>query len=384
MQYNKNEDGTFTPLEQKNVDTGLGVERVAMALQGKSNIFEIESFLPLMKKIDEITPTKRSKDSEKLFRVIADHMRASVFMLGDKRHIVPSNIDQGYILRRFIRRSIRSLKTLGVDLLKIDATVEIAQVIIDTYKEKYPLLEEKKDFIFGELKKEEDKFEKTLDKGIKEFEKMVKQDNKINSKEAFLLFQSYGFPIEITEELAEEKNIKVDTKGFEKEFEKHQEISRKGAEQKFKGGLSESSEETKKLHTATHLLSEALREVLKTKIKQKGSNITRERLRFDFNFDRKLTPEEKKEVEDLVNKKIQDAIPIEKLEMSFKEAKDMGAQAEFEAKYDENVFVYKMGDFSLEVCGGPHVNNTKELGIFKIKKEESSSAGVRRIKAILN
>ncbi|MBS3112754.1 alanine--tRNA ligase [Candidatus Woesearchaeota archaeon] len=382
MEYNKTIDGTFETLAQKNVDTGLGVERVTMVLQGKQNIFDTELFQPIIKKIKEIAP--HSVNNQKYTRIITDHMRAAVFILGDKRDIVPGKIDQGYVLRRYIRRVLRYLRLLDVNLFEIDATVEIAKIIIETYKIDYPELEEKKEFIFRELKKEEDKFQSALDNGLKEFEKMVKKDKKISGEEAFLLFQSYGFPIEMIKELTDEAKVLLDSVGFMKEYNKHKELSRIGGEQKFKGGMSESSEKTKKFHTATHLLNEALRQVLKdSNIKQKGSNITVERLRFDFNFHRKLTKEELNKIEDLVNLKINEAIPVERYDMTFEESKKLGAQAEFKTKYNEKVSVYKIGFFSVEVCGGPHVSNTSELGYFKIQKEESSAAGVRRIKAVL-
>ena len=384
MQYNKNKDGTFTPLEQQNVDTGLGVERVAMILQGKTNVYETEFFSPIIQKIEKITKVKETGDNSRSFKIIADHMRSSVMILGDERGMAPSNMDQGYILRRFIRRALRHLRLLGLDLMSMDATVEIAKVIVKLNGYAYPIIEERKDFIYSELKKEEDKFQKTLDKGLREFEKMVMKDNQITAVEAFLLFQSYGFPIEMIEELAHEKNVPIDVKGFNQEFEKHQALSRVGAEKKFKGGLSEDSDMTKKLHTATHLLGAALRVVLgDDNIRQKGSNITSERLRFDFNFDRKLTPEEKQQVEDEVNRAISESYVVERDEMKLQEAMDAGAQSEFGTKYPEKVSVYTIGDYSKEICMGPHVENLKELGHFKIKKESSSAAGIRRIKAVL-
>lgn len=384
MQYNKTKDGKYISLDQKNVDTGLGVERVAMILQGKTNVYETEFFKPILEKIEEITKVKEIGDNSSSFKIIADHLRAAVMILGDERGVPPGNIDQGYILRRFIRRALRHLRLLGLDLMSLDATLEIAKVIIELNKDSYPILEERKDFIFSELKKEEDKFQKTLDKGLREFEKMVMKDNQITSKEAFLLFQSYGFPIEMIQELAQEKNVPIDIEGFNNEFKKHQELSRVGAEKKFKGGLSENSEMTKKLHTATHLLGAALRVVLgDDNIKQKGSNITSERLRFDFNFDRKLTPEERQQVEDEVNRAIQEGYTVERDEMELQKAIDSGAQSEFGSKYPEKVSVYTIGDYSKEICMGPHVDNLKELGHFKIKKEESSAAGIRRIKAVL-
>jgi len=384
LEYDKVAKGKYKKLKQKNVDTGMGVERTIAMLGGKKNVYETELFAPIMKKIDEITPEQRKgSEHEKSFRVIADHMKASVFILGDERGVVPSNLDQGYVLRRFIRRSLRHLRLLKIDLFEIDATVEIAKIIINIHKKDYPLLEKKKKFIFEELKKEEDKFQKTLDKGLREFTKMIEKDNKITAKEAFLLFQSYGFPIEMVEELAKEKKVPIDVKGFNKEYEKHQELSRKGAEQRFKGGLSEASDITAKLHTATHLLNEALKRVLKDEnIAQKGSNITPERLRFDFNFDRKLTDKEIKDIEDEVNKVIKKGLEIKREEMPLEKALKV-AHGEFGAKYPKKVSVYSVGDYSKEICMGPHVENTKELGKFKIKKEESSSAGVRRIKAVL-
>lgn len=384
MQYNKTEHGKFEPLKQKNVDTGLGVERVAMVLQGKTNIFEIEVFRPIIDKIKEISGKDMIDDNIISFRVISDHIKAATFILGDERGVPPSNVDQGYILRRYIRRVIRHLRLLGVDLLSMDATKELAKIVIKIYKDEYPLLNEKKNFIFDELKKEEDKFQKTLDKGLREFEKMT-GDKKIDAKEAFLLYQSYGFPIEMIEELAKEKNLEVDIKGFNTEYKKHQELSRIGAEQKFKGGLSDSGETTTKLHTATHLLGRALRNVLKNPdIKQKGSNITPERLRYDFNFNRKLTLEEKQAVEDEVNNVINKAMEVKMEELPLQEALDSGAEAEFGSRYPPKVSVYSVGDYTKDICMGPHVKNTHEIGHFKIKKEESSAAGIRRIKAILD
>jgi len=383
MQYNKVSEGKFEPLAQKNVDTGLGVERVAMVLQGKENIFDIEVFQPIIEKIKQITD-KDYQENFKSFAVITDHMKAATFILGDERGVPPSNLDQGYILRRYIRRSLRHLRLLGVDLLKIDSCSEIAKVVINIYKEEYPILSDKKDYILSELKKEEDKFQITLDKGLREFTKMVEKDNQITATEAFLLYQSYGFPIEMIQELASEKDVPIDVEGFNEEYKKHQELSRKGAEQRFKGGLSEASDVTSKLHTATHILGQALRKVLKDEnIVQKGSNITPERLRYDFNFDRKLTPEEKKAVEDEVNKVIDAGIEVVKEEMAPEDAIKQGAQAEFGSKYPPKVTVYTIGDYSKDICMGPHVANTKDLGHFKIKKEESSAAGIRRIKAVL-
>lgn len=379
MEYTKTKDGKYLPLQQKNVDTGLGVERVTMVLQGKKTVFDTELFQPIFAKISklgQIEPTAKNIIS---FRIIADHMRAATFILGDERSVTPGNVDQGYILRRYIRRTIRHGKKLG---LPDGFCNQIAAVVITAYKKEYPLLEEKKVFILAELQKEEEKFEQTLEKGLKEFAKMSIQ-KKISGTDAFLLFQSYGFPLEITEELAEEKGITVDVEGYLAEYEKHQQLSRLGAEKKFKGGLSEESPQTIRYHTATHILNEALRKVISPDIKQRGSNITPERLRFDFSFDRKLTAEEIKKVEQEVNRVITAALSVERKEMSKEEAIKIGAQMEFGHKYPERVSVYFIGNYSKEFCGGPHVRNTKELGTFRIVKEESSSAGVRRIKAIL-
>lgn len=379
LEYNKIKENRYEKLKQRNVDTGMGVERTIAVLQGKKTVYETEAFLPLIKKIKELSKTDNTRQ-ELSIRIIADHIRASVFILGDDLGISPSNLDQGYILRRFIRRSIRHGKSLGIEK---EFLSELAKIVIDIHKEDYIELKKNRDFIIDELKKEDEKFRKTLEKGLRKFEEMAK-NSIISGKEAFLLFQSYGFPIEMTGELAEEKKIKIDRKGFEKEFQKHQLLSRKGAEKRFKGGLGDNSIETTKLHTATHLLNQALREVLgKKDIFQKGSNITPERLRFDFNFDRKLEKEELRKVEEWVNERIKEELPVIKKEMTVEEARKAGAQGVFEHKYGQKVFVYSIGDRSIEICGGPHVENTKELGRFRIKKEQSSAAGVRRIKAVL-
>jgi alanyl-tRNA synthetase len=377
MEYNKTKSGKYEKLEQRNVDTGMGLERTIAMIQEKKSVFETELFRPIMLKIKELS----SKEDIRSERVIADHLKAATFILGDDKKIVPSNLDQGYVLRRFIRRAIRHGRILGINK---NFCKEIAEIVIEMYRDDYDELKRNKEFIFKELVKEEEKFRKTLEKGLREFNKMVEKKKELSGKDSFLLFQSYGFPFEITGELCKEKKIKISESEFKKEFEKHQKLSRIGAEKKFKGGLSEQSPETVKLHTATHLLNEALRKVLGKKIVQRGSNITPERLRFDFNFDRKLTGEEIKKVEDLVNMKIKEGLAVKKSEMGVEEAKKRGAQAMFETKYGEKVSVYSIGDFSVEICMGPHVKNTKELGKFKIVKEEAISAGVRRIKAILS
>jgi alanyl-tRNA synthetase len=380
IEYEKTKEGKFKPLKKKSIDFGGGFERTLAVMNGLNDNYMTELFLPLIKKIEKITKQKYV-GNEKSFRVIADHVKASVFILGDERGAVPSNVDQGYILRRFIRRAIRHLRSLGVAIEKIDLT-PFVKIVVDIYGEDYTLLLEKKEFIVEELKKEQEQFKRTLEKGLNQFKKMS-SGKKIDGKDAFLLFQSYGFPIEMTEELAAEKKITVDKVGFNVEYEKHQELSRVGAEKKFKGGLSDASEETTKLHTATHLLNEALRRVLKENIAQRGSNITAERLRFDFNFERKLTAEELAAIEKEVNDVIAAGMEVIKEEMELKKALKSGAHGEFGTKYPEKVSVYSVGDYSKEICMGPHVGNTSVLGVFKIKKESSSSAGVRRIKAIL-
>lgn len=382
MEYNKTKEGKFIPLKQKNIDFGGGVERTITALNNLDDNYKTELFLPIIKKIEEVSD-KRYKGNEKPMRIIADHIKASVFILGDPKGVVPSNLDQGYVLRRLIRRSIRYGKNLGIN---DNFTKKIAESAITIYKDDYPELENKKDFIFNELNKEEEKFKKTLEKGLREFNRLVdKKAKQISGKDAFILFSSYGFPIEMVEELAKDKRLKVDIKGFEKEFKKHQELSRKGAEKKFKGGLADSSEETTKLHTATHLLHTALRKVLGNYVEQRGSNITKERLRFDFIHPKKMTSEEIKKVEDMVNDTIKRGLTVTREFMTLEEAKKKGVLALFTERYEDkgHISVYKVGDFSIEVCGGPHVKNTRELGHFKIIKEESSSAGVRRIKAVL-
>jgi alanyl-tRNA synthetase len=375
MQYNKTADGRYEPIKQKNVDTGMGIERTIAVLQGKDNVYETEMFVPLVEKIRELA----KEENERSVRIIADHSRAAAFILAER--IVPKNVEHGYVLRRLIRRSIRHGKLLGIE---DDFLGELLKIVIEMYSKDYPHLKENEDFIISELEKEEKKFKKTLAKGLRKFEQISKNKSNIDGESAFLLFQSYGFPIEMTVEIGKEKGIEVDVHGFEEEFKKHQEVSRVGAEKKFSSGLADTSEQTVKLHTATHLLNEALRRVLNKKdIFQRGSNITPERLRFDFNFDRKLTDKELKDVENLVNEQIRKAIPVERIETTLEEARKMGAQGVFEEKYGEKIFVYSIGDFSKEICSGPHVKSTKELGKFKIVKEKGIASGVRRIRAIL-
>lgn len=384
MQYNKQKDGTFIPLKQKNVDTGMGLERTICVLTGKKTVYETDAFTDILAKIAELSGKEYGADEEttKAFRIIADHMRTSTFILGDDRGVSPSNTDQGYILRRLIRRAVRYGMQLG---MPDGFTCEIAKVIINQYKNAYPELERNAAFVIDQLTLEEGRFARTLKQGNKEFDKVASRaaDGKIDGETAFHLYDTYGFPIEMTVELAKERNLTVDTAGFEEAFRRHQELSHQGAEQKFKGGLADTSEETARLHTATHLLHAALRKVLGDEVAQKGSNITAERLRFDFSFGRKVTKDELAQVEKMVNEAIQAKVPVVCEEMTVPEAKEKGAIGLFESKYGEKVRTYKMGDYSFEICGGPHAQNTGDLGTFKIQKEESSSAGVRRIKAVL-
>ena len=443
MQYNKQADGSFIPLQQKNVDTGMGLERTICVLTGKKSVYETDLFENILGKISELSGKAYHPDdvNTKAFRIVADHMRTATFILGDPRGVSPSNVDQGYILRRLIRRAVRYGMGLG---LQAGFTCEIAKVIIDQYKDVYPELTENAGFVLEQLKLEEDRFARTLRQGEKEFEKIYNNisntralldsildaDNKaafaaelaqqkklrpspdmmpiidaanagddaaveaavkarletlntMDGRSAFKLYDTNGFPIEMTMELAAEKGLMVDEADFNARFKQHQETSHAGAEQRFKGGLADHSAQTTCLHTATHLLQAALRKVLGDEVHQKGSNITAERLRFDFTFGRKMTAEELQEVERLVNEAIQAKVPVTMEEMTVAEAKEQGAMGLFESKYGEKVKVYTMGPYSKEICGGPHAENTGDLVSFKIQKEESSSAGVRRIKATI-
>jgi alanyl-tRNA synthetase len=384
MQYNKLNDGTFEPLQQKNVDTGMGLERIYLTINNCKTVYDIEIFKDIISKIESLSGKEYNEVNKRAFRIIADHVRTATFILGDEKGVTPSNTDQGYILRRLIRRACRYLKQLDV---KDNVIGDVALVIIDNNKNNYPELINKKDFILNELYKEEVAFNRTLSKGINEFNKIIarEKDMKVLPGDiAFRLYDTFGFPFEMTKELCKEKNIEVDTDEFEKKFHHHQELSRVGAEQKFKGGLADNSVETTKLHTATHLLNAALKIVLNdNNINQRGSNINAERLRFDFSFDRKVTQEELVKVEELVNKIINQKLDVVMEEKTLEEAKKENVVGVFEDRYGERVKVYSIGNFSREICGGPHVKNTSELGYFKIVKEESSSAGVRRIKAIL-
>ncbi|MDE7164512.1 MAG: alanine--tRNA ligase [Clostridiales bacterium] len=384
MQFNKNADGSFSPLKQKNVDTGMGLERALMNVQGLSSVYDTDVFVPIVKKIESLSgKSVKDEDCVKAIRVVADHIRTSTFIIGDERGVTPSNVDQGYILRRLLRRAIRFGAGLG---LKNGDYSAIAQVVVDEYAEVYPELAAAREKIVHEIDEEQARFERTLENGIKEFEKLCKylQTDTIPGKSAFRLYDTYGFPLEMTVELARERNFKVDVDGFNQKFAEHREKSHAGAEQRFKGGLADTGELTARLHTATHLMHQALKEVLNDPtVNQRGSNITPERLRFDFSFGRAMTPEEVQAVEDKVNAAIRADVPVTCEEMTVDEAKAQGAVGLFTAKYGEKVKVYTMGKFSKEICGGPHAAHTGELGHFKILKEQSSSAGVRRIKAVL-
>ncbi|MFH1880964.1 MAG: alanine--tRNA ligase, partial [Bacillota bacterium] len=382
MQYNRTADGTLLPLAPPNVDTGMGLERTLCVLTGKTNVYETDLFENILSKIAEMSG-KTYVENKKAFRIVADHMRTATFILGDDRGMPPSNAGQGYVLRRLIRRAVR----YGMELrLPEGFTGEIARVIIKQYNTVYPELSHNGAFILDQLSMEETRFAKTLDQGTREFEKIVGRlrGGQIGGTSAFHLYDTYGFPVEMTVELAKERGLTVDMKGYGESFKEHQEKSHAGADQLFKGGLSDHSEQTTKLHTATHLLHKALRRVLGDEVAQKGSNITAERLRFDFSFGRRVTLEELAEVETIVNGVIAAAMPVTMEEMTVDEAKEKGAIGLFESRYGEKVKVYTIGGFSKEICGGPHVHNTAELGSFKIQKEESSSAGVRRIKAVVS
>jgi len=393
MQYNKGEDEKYYPLKQKNVDTGMGLERMVMVMQGKDNVYETDLFQPLVVKIKSqipASPAGRSnlksfdREKEKSIRIIADHIKASVFIIADE--VAPSNIGRGYVLRRLIRRAARHGKLLGIEEIFLAG---VAEPVFEIYKEFYPELLQKKEMILSELAAEESRFNKTLEKGLKQFES-VSQGGSISGKDVFTLFSTYGFPLEITVEMAKEKNISVDAKGFDKEFEEHQKISRAASAGMFKGGLADAGEKTMRCHTATHLLHQALKIVLGESVSQKGSNITAERLRFDFSWPEKMTKEQIEKVEQIVNGKIKENLPVAWQEMGLEEARLSGAIGLFGHKYETKVKVYTVGDsakggqvFSKEICMGPHAVSTGELGRFKIVKEESVSSGTRRIKAIL-
>ena len=401
MQYERVGDNEYIPLKQKNVDTGWGLERLLVFLNNTGDVYRTDLFMDAINCLQSASGITYGEDEKKTraMRIVADHIRTSVMLIGDKNGIVPSNVGPGYVLRRLIRRAVRYANELNLDL---NVLCEVAKIYIEQiYNEAYPWLVEKKDYIIEEISKEVEKFNKALALGIKEFEKVVsgierknqfmKQNNPnyveektINGKSAFRLFDTFGFPIEMTMEMAEERGYTVDKAGFDEAFRQHQELARSTSAGAFKGGLADDSVETTRLHTACHLLLASLRKLFGTHIEQKGSNITSERLRFDFNFDRKLTDEEVKQVEDMVNCAIKNSIPVEKVEMSFKDAKAQGGYGVHKADENEIVSVYKIGDVDFQICGGPHATNTSELKNFKIAKQEAVSAGVRRIKAVIN
>ena len=385
MQYNKTADGQYVPLAKKNVDTGMGLERTICTLNGVKTVYETDAFTGIIAKIAELSGKQYDESDAvmKAFRIVADHLRTATFIMGDPRGVSPSNVDQGYVLRRLIRRAVRYGMELG---MPEGFTCEIAKVIIAQYAEVYPELRQNEAFVLEQFRLEENRFARTLRQGEREFDKLTARlgENKvIDGLSAFHLYDTYGFPIEMTRELAAERGFTVDEKGFADHFAAHQKLSQVGAEQRFKGGLADHSVQTTRLHTATHLLHAALRRVLGDDVAQKGSNITAERLRFDFKFGRKMTKEEIAQVEALVNEWIQADVPITMKETTVEEAKAEGAIGLFESKYGERVRMYTMGPYSKEICGGPHATHTGELVSFKIQKEESSSAGVRRIKAII-
>jgi alanyl-tRNA synthetase len=381
MQFNKDKDGNITELPKKNVDTGMGVERTTAILEGVNDNYESSVWKDVIELISNISGIKY-EDNKKSMRIIADHLRTAVFISADPAGIKPSNTDQGYILRRLIRRAIRHAKTLGIDI-NGDWEQDIAKLLLEKYKTYYKELVDNYDVVLEVLRSEKVKFNRTLEKGLREFEKVTQNNNDLDGQTAFRLFDTYGFPLELTEELASERGLKVDTEGFKEKFKEHQEKSRTASAGKFKGGLAGDGEIETKYHTCTHLLNAALKVVVGPDVHQKGSNITAERMRFDFSCDHKLTDEEKIEAEKLVNEWIQMGIPVTHEEMSKEEAIKSGAECMFIEKYPDVVTVYSIGEISKELCGGPHVENTSELGTFKIKKEEASSAGVRRIKGVL-
>lgn len=394
MQYQKTVKG-WQELKNKNVDFGGGLERLTMVLQGKSNIFQTDLFVEAIEKIETLSD-KKYEDDNHSFEIIADHIKAATFIMGDEKGIGPSNTDQGYIVRRLIRRAIRFGRQLGI--MQEKWCSEISEICIKNYQQVYPELEKNKAFILDELEKEEEKFARTLEAGLKQLENIAYkidgenfsnpiQRKKLSGLEAFNLYQTYGFPIELTLEVCKERDIEIDVEDFNIRMRAHQELSRTASAGKFKGGLADHSAETTRLHTATHLLLAALQKVLGDHVQQKGSNITADRLRFDFPHPEKMTAEQISEVEKLVNQAIDAKLPVHFEEIPLDKAREVGASGVFDSKYQEVVKVYFMGNegeyFSKEICGGPHVTNTGELGHFKIQKEESSSAGVRRIKAIL-
>lgn len=381
MMYFKSDEGTYTKLKQQSIDTGMGLERTAAMLQGVPSVFDTEVFVPLIEHIEKLSSKKEfSEHEDTLIRIIADHVRSAIMIMADDRHIAPSNVEHGYIVRRLLRKAIHS-----ADRLEIGAgfMVGLADIVVDMFKDVYSEVKRNKEFILKNLEAEERKFRNTLTKALRRFDKIFEESETITGQDAFLLFTSFGLPLEMTRDLARERNIAIDMDEFVKQFEEHRELSRTATQGKFKGGLADHSENITRLHTATHLLQAALRKVLGSSVQQNGSNITQERLRFDFTFSRKMTPEELKEVEDLVNGVISKNMIVERSFMPYDEAMEKGALAFFKENYGEIVSVYRVDSFSMELCGGPHVERTGVLGKFKIVKQEKIGAGILRIKAIL-
>lgn len=389
MQYEKTADGGYRPLKQHNVDTGMGVERTVAMLRGYASVYDIEGFAPVMDALRTMTTSPSDMDPDRIVtahRVIADHLRSAVFILGDEHGVKPGNLGQGYVLRRLIRRAVRYARGIG---LPQGFGGRLAGTLIDLAAGAYPELQRHRETIIHDLDEEEEKFTRTLNRGMNELQKVIDnlkthRQTRLSGRVAFKLYDTYGFPIEFTAEICREAGLTVDNAGFEKEFKRHQDVSRKGAEKSFKGGLADQSEQTTRLHTATHLLHQALRQVLGEHVQQKGSNITAERLRFDFSHPAKVTPEQQQAVEAIVNQQIARQLPVSMKVGTVEEAKREGALALFGSRYDEQVKIYAIGDYSTEVCGGPHVDNTAKLGRFRILKEEASSAGVRRIRAVVD
>ncbi len=380
MEYNKEQDGSYSKLEQRNVDTGMGVERTAAMLQGVSTVYELENFTPIVDKTKNLSQRDLNESDKHEVRVVADHVKAATMIMADDRKIAPSNTEHGYVVRRLLRRAILSADRLE---LRRGFMEDIAQMVIDVYRDVYEEVERNRGFVMENLRREEKKFKRTLRRALRKLERILDDTGDITGEDAFLLFTSYGLPIEITREIAQERGLKIDMDEFREEFEHHREVSRAESQGKFKGGLADHSEAITKLHTATHLLQEALRRVLGNTVKQMGSNITKERLRFDFSFNRKLTPDEIESVEKLVNDVIERDMKVKHEFMSYDEAIERGALAFFKENYGDEVSVYSVGDFSMELCGGPHVDHTAVLGRFKIKKQENIGSGIMRIRAVL-
>jgi len=381
MMYNKSEDGKYTSLKQQSIDTGMGVERTAAMLQGVPSVFDTEAFIPLIEKIKELSSMEEfSEEEDTQIRIIADHVRSAIMIMADDRQIGPSNVEQGYIVRRLLRKAIHSADRLNIGT---GFMIELTDIVVDMFKDVYSEVERNQEFIVKNLKAEEEKFRKTLTKALRRFDRIFQESNTITGQDAFLLFTSFGLPLEMTRDLAEERGIAIDMEQFTKQFEEHREKSRTATQGKFKGGLADHSEEITKLHTATHLLQTALRKVLGNEVTQNGSNITDERLRFDFTFSRKLTPDEVEQVEEMINDVIAQDIAVEQSFMKYDDAIAKGALAFFKENYGEEVSVYNIGEFSLELCGGPHVESTAALGKFRIAKQKKIGAGIVRIRAVL-